>query len=47
MKYHPVTTSKFAKDYDQAKKRGKDVKTLKGVIGTLLDGTKLMPAIDR
>ena len=43
MKYHPVTTSKFAKDYDRAKKRGKDIKKLKGVIGVHLDGTKLAP----
>ena len=43
MKYHPVTASKFAKDYDRAKKRGKDIEKLKGVIGMLLDGTKLTP----
>lgn len=41
MKYRPVTTSKFAKDYDRAKKRGKDIQKLKVVIETLLAGTNL------
>lgn len=47
MKYHPVTTSKFAKDYDRAKKRGKDIQKLKGVIAALLLRNKAGAQIQR
>jgi len=29
MKYHPITTSKFVKDYARIKKRGKNLEKLK------------------
>ena len=41
MKYHPSTTSKFAKDYARIKKRGKDLTKLKAVVEKLLLGEKL------
>lgn len=43
MKYHPVTTSKFAKDYARIKKRGKDLEKLKAIVDSLLSGEKLTP----
>ena len=41
MKYHSVPTSKFAKDYERLKKRGKEIKKLASVIDALLAGEKL------
>lgn len=41
MKYHPVTTSKFAKDYARIKKRGKNLEKLKVIVNLLLSGEKL------
>ena len=41
MKYHPITTSKFAKDYARIKKRGKDLEKLKMIVNILLSGEKL------
>lgn len=41
MKYHPVTASKFAKDYARVKKRGKDLTKLKAVVEKLLSGENL------
>ncbi|MHC1757961.1 MAG: type II toxin-antitoxin system YafQ family toxin [Negativicutes bacterium] len=41
MKYHSVPTSKFAKDYERLKKRGKEIRKLARVIDALLAGEKL------
>ena len=41
MKYHPITTSKFAKDYARIKKRGKNLEKLKMVVDVLLSGEKI------
>jgi mRNA-degrading endonuclease YafQ of YafQ-DinJ toxin-antitoxin module len=41
MKYHPITTSKFAKDYARIKKRGKNLEKLKMVVDILLSGEKI------
>ena len=41
MKYNSVPTSKFAKDYERLKTRGKDIRKLAKIIDTLLEGKKL------
>ena len=43
MKYHPVTTSKFAKDYTRIKKQGKNLGKLKVIVEILVSGQKLPP----
>ena len=43
MKYHPVTTSKFAKEYARVKKHGKNFEKLKEIVDILLSGEKLAP----
>ena len=41
MKYYSVPTSKFAKDYERLKKRGKEIRKLAKVIDARLVGEKL------